>query len=198
MCARSSPSSAKSGLVCNNGRSGNDWMVRAASGPLNTKSIFVCRALTRASDNEIAHARRTSSPHVSVLPSDLSLDQGPDRPVRRLGDPAPVPARRCWPRARTRSSGSPRIRATSRSLTARSSRTSAATSRSPRRPGQLGDHAGNRRGRRLHRAPDRVGRVRRRDRPLPRHDAQGEAVPAHAAPRARVLPLAPAPRDLAA
>ena len=40
-----------------------------------------------------------------------------------------------------------------------------------------------------------AGRVRRRDLPLPRDDAQGEAVPAHAAPRARVLPLAPAPRD---
>ena len=61
--------------------------------------------------------------------------------------------------------------------------------------GQLGDHAGDRRGRRLHRAPDRVGRVRRRGRPLPRHDPQGEAVPAHAAPRPRVLPLAPASRD---
>ncbi len=44
-------------------------------------------------------------------------------------------------------------------------------------------------------APDRVGRVRRRYRPLPRHDPQGEAVPAHAAPRPRVLPLAPASRD---
>ena len=37
-------------------------------------------------------------------------------------------------------------------------------------------------------------RVRGRRRPLPRDDAQGQAVPAHAAARARLLPVAPAPR----
>ena len=48
----------------------------------------------------------------------------------------------------------------------------------------------------VHREPDRGRRVRRRDRPLPRDHAQGQAVPAHAAPRARLLPVAPAPRAL--
>ena len=41
---------------------------------------------------------------------------------------------------------------------------------------------------------DRGRRVRRRRRPLPRDDAQGQAVPAHAAAGARLLPVAPAPR----
>ena len=36
------------------------------------------------------------------------------------------------------------------------------------------------------------------DRPLPGDDAQGQAVPAHAAAGARLLPVAPAPRDRAA
>ena len=40
------------------------------------------------------------------------------------------------------------------------------------------------------------GSVRGRRRPLPRDDAQGQAVPAHAAARARLLPVAPAPRAL--
>ena len=43
---------------------------------------------------------------------------------------------------------------------------------------------------------DRGRRLRRRRRTLPRDDAQGQAVPAHAAPRARLLPVAPAPRAL--
>ena len=48
----------------------------------------------------------------------------------------------------------------------------------------------------VHPEPDRGRRVRRRRRPLPRDDAQGQAVPAHAAARARLLPVAPAPRAL--
>ena len=36
---------------------------------------------------------------------------------------------------------------------------------------------------------------RRRDRPLPGDDSQGQAVPADATARARLLPVAPAPRD---
>ena len=43
---------------------------------------------------------------------------------------------------------------------------------------------------------DRGRRVRRRRRPLPRDDAQGQAVPAHAAAGARLLPVAPASRAL--
>ena len=42
--------------------------------------------------------------------------------------------------------------------------------------------------------PDRGRRLRRRRRPLPRDHAQGQAVPAHAAARPRLLPVAPAPR----
>ena len=48
---------------------------------------------------------------------------------------------------------------------------------------------------RVHRGADRGRRARRRRRPLPRDDAQGQAVPAHAAARARLLPVAPAPRS---
>ena len=52
-----------------------------------------------------------------------------------------------------------------------------------------------RRGRgRVRRGADRVGRVRGRRRPLPCDDAQGQAVPAHAAAGARLLPVAPASR----
>ena len=51
------------------------------------------------------------------------------------------------------------------------------------------------RGGRVHRGADRGRRARRRRRPLPRDDAQGQAVPAHAAARARLLPVAPAPRS---
>ena len=39
-----------------------------------------------------------------------------------------------------------------------------------------------------------AGALRRRRRPLPRDHAQGQALPAHAAARARLLPVAPAPR----
>ena len=46
----------------------------------------------------------------------------------------------------------------------------------------------------LRRGADRGRRVRRRRRPLPRDDAQGQAVPAHAAAGPRLLPVAPAPR----
>ena len=48
---------------------------------------------------------------------------------------------------------------------------------------------------RLHRGADRGGRARRRRGAVPCHHAQGQAVPAHAAPRARLLPVAPAPRS---
>ena len=104
-------------------------------------------------------------------------------------------AARCSPRARRRWSGSPPIRTTSRSRTGRSSRTSAATSRSPcrrRSPGRCTQ--GVSAAVELRRGADRGGRVRRRRRPLPRDDAQGQAVPAHAAAGARLLPVAPAPR----
>ena len=47
----------------------------------------------------------------------------------------------------------------------------------------------------VHRGADRGRRARRRRRPLPRDDPQGQAVPAHAAARARLLPVAPAPRS---
>ena len=53
---------------------------------------------------------------------------------------------------------------------------------------------GRRRRGRVHRGADRGRRARRRRRPLPRDDAQGQAVPAHAAARARLLPVAPASR----
>ena len=43
-------------------------------------------------------------------------------------------------------------------------------------------------------AADRGRRLRRRDRPLQGDDAQGQGVPAHAAPGPRLLPVAPAPR----
>ena len=49
----------------------------------------------------------------------------------------------------------------------------------------------------LHRGAARGRRARRRRRPLPRDDAQGQALPAHAAAGARLLPVAPAPRALA-
>ncbi len=62
-------------------------------------------------------------------------------------------------------------------------------------PGRLGGEPGHRRRGRLHRGADRVRRVRRRRLPLSGDDAQGEALPARAASRARVLPVAPAPRD---
>ena len=55
---------------------------------------------------------------------------------------------------------------------------------------------GRRRSGRVHAGADRGRRVRRRRRPLPRDDAQGQAVPAHAAARARLLPVAPASRAL--
>jgi hypothetical protein len=48
----------------------------------------------------------------------------------------------------------------------------------------------------LHRGADRGGRARRRRRTLPRDDPQGQAVSAHAAAGARLLPVAPAPRSL--
>ena len=47
---------------------------------------------------------------------------------------------------------------------------------------------------RVHRGPDRAGRARRRGRPLPRDHSQGQAVPAHSPPGARLLPLAPTSR----
>ena len=53
-----------------------------------------------------------------------------------------------------------------------------------------------RRGGRVHRGADRGRRARRRRCTLPRDDAQGEAVPADAAPGTRLLPVAPAPRAL--
>ena len=46
----------------------------------------------------------------------------------------------------------------------------------------------------VRRGPDRGRRVRRRRRPLPRDDAQGQGLPAHAAAGPRLLPVAPAPR----
>ena len=46
----------------------------------------------------------------------------------------------------------------------------------------------------VRRGSDRSRRIRRRRCALPRDDAQGQAVPAHAAARARLLPVAPAPR----
>src|SRR5436305_1443904 len=59
----------------------------------------------------------------------------------------------------------------------------------------MGGGAGREGRGRLHRGADRVGPARRRRRPLPGHDPQGQAVPADAAAGARLLPLAPAPRD---
>ena len=67
-----------------------------------------------------------------------------------------------------------RIRATSRIPTGRSSRTSAATSRSRTRHSRLGRDRGDRRGGRVHRAADRGGRVRRRHRPLPGDHGKGK------------------------
>ena len=61
--------------------------------------------------------------------------------------------------------------------------------------GLLGGEPGHRRRGDVRRGADRGRRVRRRRRTLPGDDAQGQAVPAHAAPRARVLPVAPASRD---
>ena len=47
----------------------------------------------------------------------------------------------------------------------------------------------------VHRAADRGRRLRRRHRPLQGDDAQGQGVPAHAAPQSRLLPVAPASRS---
>ena len=46
----------------------------------------------------------------------------------------------------------------------------------------------------VHRGADRGRRARRRRRPLPRDDPQGQGLPAHAAAGPRLLPVAPAPR----
>src|SRR4051794_22558124 len=62
--------------------------------------------------------------------------------------------------------------------------------------GRLGGAGGRGCRGRVHRGADRSGRARRRRRALPRDDAEGQAVPAHAAARARLLPVAPAPRAL--
>ncbi len=134
--------------------------------------------------------------HVSVLASDLPLDQGSDRPVRQTQRRSSSTAARCSRRASRRWSGSPPIRSTSPSPTARSSRTSGATSRSRRRPRSPGRvrEGGRRRGR-VHRGADRGRRARRRRRPLPRDDAQGQGLPAHAAAGPRLLPVAPAPLE---
>ena len=50
----------------------------------------------------------------------------------------------------------------------------------------------------VHRGADRGRCARRRRRPLPRDDAQGQAVPAHSAAGARLLPVAPASRSKSA
>ena len=59
--------------------------------------------------------------------------------------------------------------------------------------GRVGGARGRRSRDRVHRAADRGRSLRRRDRPLQGDDAQGQGVPAHAAPEPRLLPVAPAP-----
>ena len=54
--------------------------------------------------------------------------------------------------------------------------------------------AGRRRRRRVRRGSDRGRCVRRRDRTLPRDDAQGKGLPAHPVAEPRLLPVAPASR----
>ena len=46
----------------------------------------------------------------------------------------------------------------------------------------------------VHRRADRGWRLRRRHRPLPSHDTQGQGLSADTAPRPRLLPVAPASR----
>ena len=60
--------------------------------------------------------------------------------------------------------------------------------------GRLVGPRGHRRGHVVHRAAGGSRPPRRRDRTLPRHDAEGQSVPTHAAPEPRLLPVAPAPR----
>ena len=135
--------------------------------------------------------------HVSVLASDLSLDQGHDRPVRR-------PAPRSSTTAATCSSA---CEQTMERLAAGSALLrEAGQGALPGHPALLPDHRRRRRspgrcshGRRARRSSSSRSRsspalLRRRRRPLPRDDAQGQAVPADAAAGARLLPVAPAPR----
>ena len=122
--------------------------------------------------------------HVPVLACDLPLDQGPDRPLRRPADPPRVPACRAL-RVRGDDGAAGRtIRSTSRAPTERSSRTSAGTSRSPRRPTSRGPCAGRLRRRDVHRGAARGRPARRRRLPLQGDNAQGQGLPAHAAARA--------------
>src|SRR5215207_8112395 len=59
--------------------------------------------------------------------------------------------------------------------------------------GRMGGQGGRRRGGRIHRGAARGRSARWWRGPVPRHDAQGQAVSAHPAARARLLPVAPAP-----
>ena len=124
----------------------------------------------------------TSLLYVSILASDLSLDQGSDRPVRVAGRAARLPA-----------SGARRVRAHDGAPRRGSALLRASRPRPLRRhPSLLPDHgagagrldgAGRHRcGHVVHRAADRGRAARRRRRALPCDDAQGQGVPADASP----------------